>query len=116
MGALIFILSGSLLTLAGLVGVAPQVRVHQIDPQSPMAWLFKAGALALISGQILGLINSPATALVTVTLLMGWAILFITLAVASHERQQPGFVLSKSLSLQMFILGAIITALAFWLR
>ncbi|MCB0208891.1 MAG: hypothetical protein KDJ52_06165 [Anaerolineae bacterium] len=116
MGAIIFILLGSLFALAGLVGLAPQVRVHQIDPQSTMAWLFRAGAFAILSGQVLGLVNPLDTAFVTVSLLMGWAILFVSLAVASHERQQPGFMVSKSLSLQIFILGAIITGMAFLLR
>jgi|GEM_PF-3401301 len=114
--ALLLILLGVLLSLAGLVAVGPQVQVHQIAVNSKAAWLFKIGAVVLILGELFGLITSLEPTLVTVSLLMGGAILFASLAIGSHERQQEGFALKTSLSLQVFGLGVIIVLLAFLLR
>jgi hypothetical protein len=110
--ALLFICLGGLLALAGLVALAPQVRLHQIEPQSWRAWLFRAGAVAVIAGQILSFFAAIAGIWITATLLLGWAILFASLLVVSHERQQPGYRLGGSLSLQIFGLGVIVTGLA----
>jgi len=54
--------------------------------------------------------------MVTVSLLIGGAILFAALATGSHERQQDNFDLKSSLTLQMFGLGAAIVVLSFLLR
>jgi hypothetical protein len=114
--ALILILLGVILSLAGLVAIGPQVRVHQIDVDSKGAWFFKAGAGLLILGQITGLAMAIDPTVVTVSLLMGGAILFAALATGSHERQQINFELKTSLTLQMFGLGAAIVLLSFVLR
>ena len=114
--ALILIILGVILSLVGLIAIGPQVRVHQIDVDSKAAWLFKGGAAALILGQIAGLVTMLDPSLVTVTLLLGGAILFAALATGSHERQQENFNLKTSLMLQMFGLGAAIVLLSFVLR
>lgn len=111
---LILIVLGALLSLAGLVAIAPQVQVHRIDARSKAAWLFRGGAGLLILGQLVGLASSLEPSLVTVSLIMGGAILFGGLAVGSHERQQASFQLKTSLSLQMVGVGVVVLLLA-WL-
>ncbi|HMR66348.1 MAG TPA: hypothetical protein PKE64_20240 [Anaerolineae bacterium] len=110
--ALLFIGLGGLLALAGLVALTPQIRRHQIEPQSWRAWLFRAGAVAVIAGQVLCFFTAVDEIWVTATLLIGWAILFASVIVVSHERYQPGYRLGGSLSLQIFALGVIVTGLA----
>ena len=116
MMALLLIILGVLLSLVGLAAVGPQVRVHQIAVNSKAAWLFKAGAVVLILGELFGLATPVEPTLITVSLLMGGAMLFASLAIGSHERQQDNFDLKTSLSLQVFGLGVIIVLLTFLLR
>lgn len=114
--ALLLTILGVLLSLAGLVAVGPQVRVHQIAVNSKAAWLFKIGSAVLILGELFGVATSLDPTLVTVSLLMGGAILFASLAIGSHERQQDNFDFKASFSLQVFGLGVIIVLLTFLLR
>ncbi len=109
---LILILLGVVFTLSGLVAVGPQVRVHQINPHTKAAWLFKSGAIILISGQLGGLTTSIEPVLGTVSLLLGGAVLFAALAIGSHERQQDNFNFKTSLTLQILGLGVIILLLS----
>jgi len=116
MVALLFIGIGTLLTLAGLAAVGPQVRVHQVRANSRPAWLLKFGAGLLILGEVVALITGLDPALVTICLIMGGAVLFGGLAIASHERQQQDFLWASSLSLQLFGLGVVMVLLTFGLR
>lgn len=111
--ALFLFLLGVVLSLAGLVAIGPQVRVHQIDANSKAAWLFKVGAILLIAAEILGLVTPLEPVLVTIGLMMGGAILFSAVAIGSHERQQDTFSLKTSLTLQLFGLGVVIVILTF---
>ena len=112
MSALIFILLGTMMVLAGLVMIAPQVQVHQIAVTSRAARIFRLGAVSLIVGELLGLIGSLESALRTVSLIMGAAILFAGLTIVSHERQQNEYIFSHSLSLQVLVAGFVIFGLA----
>lgn len=114
--ALILIPLGALIALVGLALIAPQVQVHQIDAISWPAWVFRGGALALLIGQLVGLTSQLDSAIVTVSLIMGIAILFAGLAIISHERQQAAFQIGRSLSLQILGTGLFILILALILR
>ncbi|MEM7347596.1 MAG: hypothetical protein AAF485_25445 [Chloroflexota bacterium] len=114
--ALLFILLGSLILLLGLALIGPQVNVHEIDPASKAAWIFRGGAGMLILGEIVAFITSVDPAIVTVCLIMGGATLFSSLIILSHERQQSNYQFSRSLSLQIFGLGAVILIMALLLR
>ena len=114
--AIIFVIVGTVITLAGLVAIAPQVRVHEIAVKSKAAWIFRAGAALLVTGQLWALTAAIDPAVKTTALIMGGAILFAALTIISHERQQAGYNFRQSLSLQVFSAGALIFILAFLLR
>ena len=80
------------------------------------AGIFRAGGVMIILGQMWGWFVTPEPAIITVTAILGFTNLFSSLIIVSHERQQSGFKLKRSFSLQVFGLGAIIILLYFLLR
>jgi len=60
--SLLLIGIGALLALAGLLMIAPQVRVHQIRVYSRGSWLFRAGMILTALGVLASLSGaSPET-------------------------------------------------------
>jgi len=111
MFSLIVVTLGTLLSLAGLIAVAPQVKTHHIDGSSLAAWLFRSGILVLLAGEAVAIVARPDPLVLKVMLIAGAAILFVGLTMLPHEWQQPGFALTKSLSWQVTLLGLA----AFWM-
>ena len=115
MVGLILIFLGVLLSLVGLAGIAPQVKSHQIDVNSTVAGVFRAGGVMIIFGEMWGWFVTLDSAIITVAAIVGGTNLFASVIIVTHERQQPGFELKRSLSLQVFALGVIIILLTFLL-
>lgn len=69
--ALVGIGLGALMVLAGLVMIAPGVRVHQLQAYGSGSWVFRAGALLTLIGLILARIGSAPTQLTQVGVLAG---------------------------------------------
>ena len=113
---LILIILGALLLLVGLIGVAPQVKSHQIDAKSTFAGIFRAGGVMIIFGEMWGWFVTLDSAVITTAAIVGVANLFASLIIVTHERQQPGFKLKGSFSLQVFGLGVVIILLTLLLR
>jgi hypothetical protein len=116
MTSLVLVVFGTLIALAGLVTVLPQVKARRIDPNSIGAWIFRAGVLALISGEAVAVIMRPEKIVLKVMLISGAAILFFGLTMLPHEWQQPGFVLERAFSWQVMLLGlaAFLSAVMFF--
>lgn len=116
--SLIAIGIGSLLTLLGLLLIAPEVRVHQIQVYSRGSGLFRAGMLLVILGIGAGLAANMPEAFAQVGQLMGVAGLMGGLITAghewkqAHEQGQPRWDWLRSLTLQMILLGVVVLAAA----
>ena len=106
---------GSLLVLAGLLIIAPQVRVHQIKVYSAGSWVFRLGMI--LSGLTV-LWNGVPTPFLQVGQLMGVAGLMGGVITAGHEWHQARdnndttWNWARSLTLQMVVLGVVVLALA----
>ena len=108
--SLIITLAGTLLSLFGLVVVAPQVRARQINSASVGAWVCRAGVMVVLAGEAIALFVRPESRLVfKLMLISGAAIAFVGMAILTQEAQQSGFVLEKAFSWQIMWFG--ITAL-----
>lgn len=107
---------GSLLTLLGLVFIAPEVRVHQIKVYSRGSWLFRAGMLLVALG--VGLGGGVPQEFAQVGQLMGVAGIMGGIITAGHEWKQahehglPHWDWLRSLTLQMIVLGVLVLLLA----
>lgn len=103
--SLLVVVLGTVLSLFGLVAVAPQVKARRIDGASMAAWLFRSGALVLLAGEAVAFAARPDPIVYKVMLIAGGAILFVGLTMLPREWQQPGFVLERSLSWHIALLG-----------
>ena len=118
LAALVGIGLGALGVLAGLVMIAPEVRVHQIRVYGAGSWVFRAGALLALIGVILARTSGAPAPLNQVGALAGGAALLGGLFVLNHERAQAlhggadRWDWLRSLTLQMFAAGAILLAAA----
>jgi hypothetical protein len=121
MGSLAALLAmgvGAVLVLAGLVMIAPEVRVHRIRVYSAGSWVFRVGAALTLAGLLLTRIASAPVELVKIGVLIGGAALLGGLFVWNHERAQaPHSEVAHwdwphSLTLQMLGAGVILLALA----
>lgn len=119
MGATISILGvlgGALLVQAGLVMIAPQVRIHQIRIYSQGSWVLRLGAVLTLTGVVLG----GAPMLQKIALITGISVLMGGLITWNHERRQaldngePRWDFLHSLTLQMMGVGSLLTAVT-WL-
>ncbi|MBA3869316.1 MAG: hypothetical protein H0X30_09185 [Anaerolineae bacterium] len=88
----IILLLGIPITLIGLVGMGPQVNVHQIRPWSAAAWIFRLGGALMIIGLLLSLSSGLDRALVVVSLIMGTACVVSCSVIVHHEWVQAGHV------------------------
>jgi hypothetical protein len=91
LGALI-LLVGIPILLIGLVGMGPQVNVHQIRPWSAAAWIFRIGAALMIVGLLFSLSSELDRALVMVSLIIGTACVISCAVIVHHEWVQAGHV------------------------
>lgn len=106
------VLGGALLVQAGLVLIAPQVRIHQIRIYSQESWVLRLGALLTLVGVVIG----GAPMLQKVALITGISIVAGALIVWGHERRQAldngarHWNFLRSLTLQMMSVGSVLTA------
>lgn len=116
MGATISILGvlgGALLVQAGLVMIAPQVRVHQIHIYSQGTWVLRLGALLTLGGVLLG--GEPM--LQKIALISGISVLMGGVLIWNHERRQAldngamRWDFLHSLTLQLLGVGGALTAI-----
>lgn len=113
---LLFILSGGMLALAGLLMIAPQVRRHEIQVYSWRSWLFRAGMLLTLIG--MGLLWGDYPELATVGLLIGITGVLGGLITWNHERAQAlhaglaPWHWRGSLTLHMLVLGGVVCVAA----
>ena len=118
LGALIGIGLGAVLVLAGLVMIAPEVRVHQIRVYGPGSWVFRAGVLLALIGSILARLGAAPAPISQVGMLVGGAALLGGLFVWNHERAQahhagqPRWDWPRSLTVQMMASGLVLLLLA----
>ncbi len=116
-GALILLI-GIPILLIGLVGMGPQVNVHQIRPWSAAAWVFRIGGALMIIGLLLSLSGGLDRALVTVSLILGTACLISCSVIVHHEwvqaghHDQPDFRLQHSPLLIVLWLGTMLLGAA----
>jgi hypothetical protein len=110
--SLVGIGSGALLVLVGLVMIAAQVRVHQIEVYSIGSWVFRVGAVLSLFGLILMATGDGSGAeLGRVGLLTGVTGFLGGLFVWNHEREQAlhegaeHWDWPRSLTLQLVGLG-----------
>ncbi len=109
---------GVLAILAGLVMIAPQVRVHRIAVWSAGSWVFRAGAILEALGLILLKAGGGPGVLGTVGLMGGIAALLGGLFVLNHERAQAlhggsgRWQWPRSLTAQMMAAGLVLVVLA----
>jgi hypothetical protein len=104
--SLLITLAGTLLSLLGLVFVAPQVRARQINGASLGAWAFRAGVMVVLAGEAIALFVRPESRLVfKLMLVSGAAIAFVGTAMLTQEAQQHGFVLERAFSWQIMWFG-----------
>ena len=68
---LTLIIFGALLSLVGLIGVAPQVKSHQIDAKSTAAGIFRAGGVMIMFGKMWGWCVTLDSAIITVAAIVG---------------------------------------------
>lgn len=116
MESLILIVVGTLVALAGLVSVVPQVKAGRIDANLLGAWIFRAGVLALLVGEAVAMITQPEKIVLKLMMISGASILFVGLTLLPHEWQRTDFVLERSFSWQVLLLGlaAFLTAVMFF--
>ncbi len=86
----LILLIGIPILLIGLVGMGPQVNVHQIRPWSTAAWVFRVGGALMIISLLLSLSSGLDRALVTVSLIMGTACVTSYAVIIHHEWVQAG--------------------------
>ena len=116
--SLVGVLLGMLLLLIGLVMIASQVRVHQIEVYSAGSWVFRAGALLSIAGLLVSKTAGGPAELAKVGWLTGGAALLGGLFVLNHERAQvlhdgsSRWDWPRSLTAQMIALGSLILIIA----
>ena len=112
-GALILLI-GIPITLIGLVGMGPQVNIHQIRPWSAAAWVFRVGGALMMIGLLLSLSSGLDRALVIISLIMGTACVVSCSVIVHHEWVQAGhvgqpeFKLHFSPVLMVFWLGTMV--------
>lgn len=115
---LIMVGLGSLCTLAGLLLIAPEVRIHQIKVNSRGSALFRAGMLLVAAGIGIGLAYELPGEFAQVGQLMGVAGIMGGVITAghewkqAHEQGQPRWDWPRSLTLQMIILGIVVLVVA----
>ena len=108
---------GALLTLGGLLLIAPQVRVHQIEAYSRGSWLFRAGMALSALGLLVLRLTSGSDDLRRVGLVIGVAGVMGGLITWGHEYHQAKehgaerWDWPRSLTLQMIASGAIVLTL-----
>lgn len=112
--ATIGILFGAVGVIIGLLMIAPQVRVHQIEIYSRGSWVFRIGAGLSIIGLLTNLLAAENDALGDIGIVTGVAALMGGIITWGHERKQAldsgvqKWDWQASLTLQMVIFGAVI--------
>jgi hypothetical protein len=107
-----------MLVLAGLLMIAPQVRVHQIRIYSVGSWMYRAGIALSLIGLIVLPLSDGLDALAQVGLVTGVAGLMGGVITWNHELHQARDVgeipwdWPHSLTLQMMVMGAALIVLA----
>ena len=104
----IILLLGIPITLIGLVGMGPQVNVHQIRPWSAAAWIFRVGGALMIIGLLLSLSSGLDRALVVVSLIMGTACVVSSAVIVHHEWIQAGHAGQPDFKLQFSPLSLVL--------
>lgn len=116
--SLIAILLGALLVLVGLVLIANQVRVHQIQVYGVGSWLFRGGVILSVLGLLLLLANVGPREMALVGTTIGGAGLLGALFTLNHERTQAlhggaeSWDWLRSLTVQMVVLSILVLLLA----
>ncbi len=103
---------GALLSLLGLVLIAPQVRVHQIKVDSPGSWLFRVGMLLLVLALIAARGSDLPRQFALVGQLLGLTGVLGGVITLGHEYRQARCDWPRSLTLQLVALGGLALALA----
>jgi hypothetical protein len=107
------ILLGTILTIIGLLMIAPQVKVHQIRVNSWGSWLFRLGMVLAMVGLVINIISVDSTPLQNIGIVTGVSGLMGGIITWGHERKQAldngaaQWEWRSSLTLQMVILGGI---------
>jgi uncharacterized membrane protein len=86
--AFLGIMLGNLFFLAGILLIAAQVRVHRIRVRSRGHAAFRIGAVLLVIGLLLWLIDEGDTAFATMEMLVGWVGVLVAGLVWHHEQLQ----------------------------
>ena len=118
LGALAGIGIGAVMVLAGLVMIAPEVKIHQIRVYGAGSWVFRAGALLTLIGLIVARLANAPEQIGQVGLVVGGAALLGGLFVWNHERAQAihggqaRWDWPRSLTVQMFAAGIVLVGVA----
>ncbi|NDJ55287.1 MAG: hypothetical protein GYB68_19620 [Chloroflexi bacterium] len=104
--------------LFGLILIAPQVRIHQIEIYSLGSWVFRAGIGLSLLAVVVMAGTGVLQELESISLWAGLAALLGGLFVWNHERAQAlhdgaeTWDWQQSLTLQMMSSGAVLTLMA----
>ena len=79
---------GAILSIIGLLLIAPQVKVHRIEVYSPGSWFYRSGTGLLIIGILALIIDEGMGELAQTGLLMGVTGLSNAVLVGHHEKIQ----------------------------
>ena len=108
------ILIGTLLLILGLVLLAPQVKVHEIEKYSRASWLIRTGAIMAIIGLFVNLISASNDALHDIGIVTGVCGMMSGIITWGHERKQAldngamRWDWGSSLTLEMVVFGGTI--------
>ena len=112
------IIIGVILTLTGLLMIAPQVRIHQIEVYSRAAWIFRSGTLFTTLGLLVLLLSDGHREIGQIGFVVGISALMGGIITWNHEYAQARdagklpWNWKASLTLQMVIFGAMMIALS----